>query len=259
MMHFVQRQLTNTRLTPSRGVKMYAYRKFTPSGSDSSHVVHQVMCKLSNEKRIIAIERSGLGNITCRDFLAKGETTSDLTVIPRFWAIDKSSKDEAIRAVTGIDGFAGLIISRRGIAARSWTSKIADLRKALLSQDERISELNIGVVPRVLCNSTGWPISISPPELIKATYHAVKLAPVPMRCHRQLGVTCWQLAFEEDPKVTKFVVKFNAQLHEILLTQPEPSAAPKPSKKQGAIRSQHVQRRWSSSAASPRTSRRSCC
>lgn len=226
-----------------QGVKMYAYRKFTPSGSDSSHVVHQVMCKLSNEKRIIAIERSGLGNITCRDFLAKGETTSDLTVIPRFWAIDKSSKDEAIRAVTGIDGFAGLIISRRGIAARSWTSKIADLRKALLSQDERISELNIGVVPRVLCNSTGWPISISPPELIKATYHAVKLGPVPMRCHRQLGVTCWQLAFEEDPKVTKFVVKFNAQLHEILLTPPEPSAAPKPSKKQGAIRSQHVQRR----------------
>lgn len=218
--------------TTFQGVKMYAYRKFTPSGADSSHVVHQVMCKLPNEKRIIAIERSGLGFITCRDFLAKGETTSDLTVIPRFWDIDKGSKDEAIRAVTGIEGFAGLIVSRRGIAARSWISKIADLRRALLSNDERISDLNIGVVPRVLFDSTGWPISISPHELIKATFHAVQLAPVPTRCHRQLGVTCWQLAFEEDPKVMKFVVKFNSQSHEILLTQPGTSVAQKQGKKQ---------------------------
>ena len=211
---------------------IFAYRKFTPAGSDSSHVVHQAMCKLSTEKRAIAIERSGLGYISCRDFLAKGEVASDLTVIPRFWNIDKTSKDEAIRAVTGLDGFAGLIVSRRGLAARAWISKIAVLRKALLPQDERISDLNIAVVPRVLFDSTGWPISISPSELIKATYHAVKLAPVPTRCHRLLGVTCWQLAFSEDPQVTKFVVKFNAQLYEILLTQPGTSTAPKQGKKQ---------------------------
>ena len=220
-----------------QGVKIYAYRKFTPAGSDASHVVHQAMCKLPADKRIIAIERSGLGFITCRDFLGKGEVATDLTVIPRFWSIDKGSKDEAIRAVTGLEGFAGLIVSRRGLAARSWTSKIAVLRKALLPQDERISDLNIAVVPRVLCDSTGWPISISPTELIKATYHAVKLAPVPTRCHRLLGVTCWQLAFAEDPKVTKFVVKFNSQLHEILLTQPGSVNPLKQGKKQNPKKS----------------------
>ena len=62
-----------------------------------------------------------------------------------------------------------------------------------------------------------------------------------LRCcqesHRQLGVTCWQLAFEEDPKVTKFVVKFNSQLHEILLTQPGVPTLPKQGKKQTANKS----------------------
>ena len=214
-----------------QGVKIYAYRKFTPKGSDPAHVVHQAMCKLPKEKRVVAIERSGLGYVTCRDFLDKGEFASDLTVIPRFWSIDKSSKDEAIRAVTGLEGFAGLVVSRRGLAPRAWISGIANLRKALLPQDERISELNIGVVPRVLLDSTGWPISISPQEIIKATLHAVKLAPVPTRCQRHLGVTCWQLAFAENPDVHRFVIKCNGELHEILLSKPN-SAPAKHVKKQ---------------------------
>ena len=201
-------------------VNLYAYRKFSPKGADPSHIVHQIMCKIPADKRAVILDKSGVGCIFIRDYIAKGEKQEDITVIPKFWEITKQSKDEAVRATCGLNGFAGLMISKRGLAARAWTSSIATLRRALLPLDDRLSELNLSVVPRIIRDSTGWPASISPQEIIRATHHALSLAPVPSRCFRSNGVTCWTLAFEKEPSQTTFVAQFNDKVYEILLTVP---------------------------------------
>lgn len=218
-----------------QGVNIYGYRKFQPTANDQGHIVHQVMCKLPLPKRSAAIERSLLGSIAVRDFIPKGERCDETSVVPKFWPVDKASRDAALKATSGLEGFAGLIVSKRGLAVRCWAGKIGILRKALLPEDDRLCEININVVPKIVKDSTGWPLAISPGEVIKATFHAVKLAPVPTRCFRVLGVTCWQLSFEEEPQCSKFVVKFNTELHEILLANPGTQINPKQQKKQDKI------------------------
>ena len=138
---------------------VYAFRKFNPKGSEEAHWVFQVMCKLPSTKRSAVIERSGLGILTTRDFIPKGQVSEDLTVIPRFWPADRVSHQEAVKATTGLDGFAGLIVSKRGLAARAWVSKIGSLRQALIPNDERIFDLNLHTIPRHTLISTGWPVA----------------------------------------------------------------------------------------------------
>eukprot|EP00434_Breviolum_minutum_P016153 symbB.v1.2.014234.t1/scaffold1017.1/size232338/3 len=173
-----------------QGVNIYGYRKFQPTANDQGHIVHQVMCKLPLPKRSAAIERSLLGSIAVRDFIPKGERCDETSVVPKFWPVDKASRDAALKATSGLEGFAGLIVSKRGLAVRCWAGKIGILRKALLPEDDRLCQININVAPKIVKDSTGWPLAISPGEVIKATFHAVKLAPVPTRCFRVLGVTC---------------------------------------------------------------------
>ena len=100
-------------------VNLYAYRRFTPKG-DASHTVHQIMCKIPADKRSSILEKSGIGCVFVRDYIAKGESRNDITVIPRFWEVSKQAKDEAVKATGGLKGFAGLMISKRGFAARAW-------------------------------------------------------------------------------------------------------------------------------------------
>lgn len=209
-------------------VNLYAFRKFTPKGADPSHVVYQIMCKVPSDKRKSILAQSGVGNIFIRDYIAKGEKLEDITVIPKFWEVTKQAKDEAVRATCGLQGFAGLMISKRGLAARAWTSDIATLRRALLPLDDRLTDLNLNVVPRIVRESTGWPSAISPQEIIRATHHALSAAPVPSRCFRSNGVTCWTLAFEKEPSETTFVAQFNDRVYEILLTVPGAKKSFKP-------------------------------
>ena len=198
---------------------LYGFRKFSPKGSNEDHCIHQIMCKLPLSSRKIVLERSGVGCMTVRDFVPRGGSVDDITTIPRFWPVDRQSKDDALRTASGLDGFMGLVVTKRGIAARSSTTKIAILRKALMPMDERIIALNENTVPRIIIESTGWPMAISPEEVVKATHHAVKKAPIPMRCYRSFGVTSWSLAFDSPPQLLKFTAKFNDEVCEILLTQ----------------------------------------
>ena len=153
-------------------------------------------CARFQQMRAQVLEKSGVGCIFVRDYIAKGDKADDIT--PRFWEVTKQFKDESVKATGGLKGFAGLMISKRGIAARAWTSDSATLRRALLPLDDRLSELNLSIVPRVIRESTGWQSSISPQEIVRATHHALSAAPVPSRCFRSNGVTCWTLAFEKS-------------------------------------------------------------
>ena len=119
-----------------------------------------------------------------------------------------------------IDGFSGLVLTRRGIAVRCICAKIADLRKILLPNDDRLCGINLATVPRIIIESTGWPTSISAKEVVKATAHAVSLPPIPTRCFKILGVTTWTLAFERQPSVNRFLIDFNGSSFEILLSNP---------------------------------------
>lgn len=44
-----------------------------------------------------------------------------------------------------LEGFAGLVLTKRGLAVRGWNSKVASLRRVLQAQDERINDDNIAV------------------------------------------------------------------------------------------------------------------
>ena len=200
-------------------INIYGIKTFQ-EGSDHDKFKIQAMCKIEKTLRPSFLEASGAGDIIARDFIPKGEQISDITVIPKFWPIDKSSKAEALRSAGMTEGFAGLLITKRGLAVRAWACKVANIRRVLISQDERITSENINVVPTITYDSTGWPSSASPSEVIQAITHSCGTPPIPTRCFRALGVVTWTLGFSAEPKVNKFSASFNGTTYEILLTKP---------------------------------------
>ena len=209
----------------TKNLNVYGFKHFKENLKKDQGEFFQAMCKIPTVDRKAFLERSGVGEICARDFVPKGGTVTDSTVIPRFWQCDKGGKEEAIRAASSLTGFGGLIITKRGIAVRAWVSQIGTIRGILMPHDERICELNRNIVPVVMRESTGWPSSISASEVVKATYHATSKAPVPTRCYKSLGLTTWSLGFAEAPEIKSFLAQFNEQTYEILITEPsDPSA-----------------------------------
>ena len=204
----------------SKSLSVFGFRPVKMQSSKDTHRVFQAICKIQADQRIMCLERSGAGDAFIRDFIPKGGFVDDLTIVPRFWQTDKQAKDEALRMSSSISGFAGLVHTRRGIAVRAWCKHVAAVRKIILAHDERITELNQAVIPRVIRDSTGWPSIVGPQEIVRATNHAVALPPIPTRCYKAQGVTTWTLAFDSAPKIDKFMVQINSNTFEIILTVP---------------------------------------
>ena len=198
---------------------IYGIRKI-PEPNDPEKFKVQAMCKIDSSLRPSFLEASGAGDIIARDFIPKGEQINDVTVVPRFWAVDRNGKADALRSAGSTEGFAGIIATKRGLAVRAWSAKVAQLRTVLMSQDERITKENINIVPTIVYDSTGWPSSASPNEIVNAVGHSCGTPPIPSRCFRALGVVTWTLGFATEPKVTKFSVSFNGITYEILMTKP---------------------------------------
>lgn len=197
---------------------LYGFRRI-PDKCHKDHYIIQAMCRVTKEARAKLLEISGTGDIFIRNFVPKEGEKSDLTVIPKFWPSDRAGRDESLRAAGSLDGFAGIIATRRGIAVRCWCEKVANLRKVLLSCDDRINEINVSMIPVERYDSTGWPANISPGEIVKAVHYSCKLPSIPTRCFRANGVTTWTLGFEQIPAVLKFTASFNGITCEILLTK----------------------------------------
>ena len=214
----------------SKNINTYSFR--VVQVQNPQHRIFQAMCKVPANQRISCLERSGTTEMFIRDFIPRGEEISDITTIPRFWTCDRLSREDALRTAMTITGFTGLVLTRRGIAVRCICGKIAEMRKVLLPNDDRICGLNIAVIPRVVIDSTGWPASISAHEVVKATNHAVSLPPIPTRCFKVMGVTTWSLAFEKQPSTNRFLIDFNGSSFEILLSNPiDKAVESKPTKK----------------------------
>ena len=197
---------------------LYGFRRI-PDQCHKDHFIIQAMCRVTKESRIKLLEMSGAGDVFVRNFVPKEGEKSDVTVIPKFWPSDRSGRDESLRAAGSLEGFAGIISTRRGIAVRAWCAKVACVRKVLLSNDDRINEINIDTIPVDLFDSTGWPANISPGEIVRAVHHSCKLPAIPTRCFRAMGVTTWTLGFEKPPSTLKFTASFNNEVCEILLTK----------------------------------------
>ena len=215
----------------SKSLGVFGFRVIKNQSNKDSHRVFQVVCKIQADQRNACLERSGAGDAFIRDYIPKGDTIDDLTIVPRFWEIEKPSKDEALRMSSSISGFAGLVHTRRGIAVRARCKQVAAVRQILLAHDDRISKLNHSVIPRVVRDSTGWPSIVGPQEIVRATIHGTTLPPIPTRCYKAQGVTTWTLAFDSAPKIDKFMVQLNDKTYEIILTIPSEKAPSNPKAK----------------------------
>lgn len=183
------------------------------------HAVLQVICRIPATQRAAFIAKSGVGDLIARDFIPKdAEAPADVSVIPRFFECPRAGQESILKATSDIKGFAGLQVTPRHLAVRAWTENIASLRQTLLPCDPRLRPENIGVAPRFIYNSHGWPPAISPSEVVKSTLRATKLPCVPTRCSRVNNVTCWAPCFHQHPQNEKFTAAFNQVVFEILLS-----------------------------------------
>eukprot|EP00438_Fugacium_kawagutii_P008530 Skav211390 [mRNA] locus=scaffold1873:61809:72389:+ [translate_table: standard] len=237
--HMVQSPLENMKQKVAdqfglKDISLYGFRK---QSKESEHVFMQIIGKVDSALRPNILEKSGLNELTVRDFVQKGDSPNDHSVIPRFFPMTKQGKDEAIRSSVGVTGFAGVLLTRRGVGVRCWHKNIGAMRQALMASDMRICSENLNTVPRIARESVGWPQNITPQEVVRACMHSVGQAPVPTKCYRSLGVVAWTLMFASEPSCTKFTATFNDETVEVLLlptgSQIKPSQ-PRSKPKKGA-------------------------
>ena len=96
---------------------------------------------------------------------------------------------------------------------------LSSAREALLPQDDRLTELNRSLIPRVTRESTGWPGGILAKDVVLAIHKATSLLCIPMRGYRSAGCFCWTSVFEAPPTKTKFSLKVNDMVFEVLITE----------------------------------------
>ena len=197
---------------------IYGYHVIQEHAKDKRDVVHQCLLKVQQKHRTPLLAASGTGDLVVRDFIPKGEQVDDLSIIPRFWPIDRANKADLIKAASSIAGYRGIAVTKRGLAPRFATDALATARDLLLPQDDRICSINKAMIPKVNMDSLGWPAEILAKDIVAAVHQTAKVPCIPTRSFRRAGVCAWTLSFEKAPSVTKFSVRVNDKTFEILLT-----------------------------------------
>ena len=206
---------------------IYGYRVIQEHAKDKHDVVHQCLLKVQQKHRTPLLAASGTGDLVVRDFIPKGEQVDDLSIIPRFWPIDRANKADLIKAASSITGYRGIAVTKRGLAPRFATDALATARDLLLPQDDRICSINKAMIPKVNMDSLGWPAEILAKDIVAAVHQTTKVPCIPTRSFRRAGVCAWTLSFEKAPSVTKFSVRVNDKTFEILLTPVSYKISPK--------------------------------
>eukprot|EP00438_Fugacium_kawagutii_P011173 Skav227747 [mRNA] locus=scaffold3513:469499:474031:- [translate_table: standard] len=203
-----------------QNITLFGFKKW-PKPNDAFLV--QIIGKVAATARPTLLEFSGCGDVLVRDFISKGESINDTTVLPKFWECSKSGKEQALRTVAKTRGFCGVVCTKRGVALRSWAKDIASMRAVVMCEDARICDANMATIPKIKIESSGWPGNAAPKDIVQACLHATGQAPVPTRAYRSLGVNFWSLMFQTEPSLTRFSVCFNGCTAEILLTSEDQS------------------------------------
>ena len=100
----------------------------------------QCIIKAPLRQRQALLSSSGMQMVLLRDYLDKQHCHEDLSVVPKFWPPTARDLSE-IRIVTqNTAGFAGVALTRRGLAVRAWNDNIAAIRQAVLPMDPRLTK-----------------------------------------------------------------------------------------------------------------------
>ena len=210
----------------------YAFRQGRHPAAGREDVQYQCIMKTPKAHRGKLLQASGAHLVLIRDFIENGNQSSDLSVIPRFWEVSPQALHEAIIVTKNVSGYAGIVLTRRGLAVRSWTANIAYMRKAVIPSDPRLTSDNIGVVPRHSYRATGWPPAVDPGNVVTSITKAIGLPPIPTKAFRANGVHGWIVAFESKPTTVKFALQINGNTYEILLVEESAFPLAKPLQRQ---------------------------
>ena len=210
----------------SSEVAEHAFRMIRYPGGTQPDQMMQVIAKLPFAQRSTILESSGSSVLLTRDFLERGKGSADTTVLPRFWPPSSVELQNMRIAVQGVQGFAGAVMTKRGLAPRIWVTHISAARSHLLASDSRLNKDNLHVVPKITLQLAGWPAATAAEHVVSSTLQALKLAVIPLRTFRVGGVHVWLVTTEAMPNQTRFAVQINSEISEILVQEaPEPSAS----------------------------------
>lgn len=159
----IKQQLAEALPELSGSFTIYGLRTTKHPGASKQDVQLQCMLKAPFSARTPILEASGRSYLFTRDYIDHNHEPTDTTILPRFW--DTTPAEIAAMRITtkGIPGAAGLVATRRGLALRIWVKHIAAARQALLPGDDRLTEDNRHVVPRLTFQAAGWPPGTGPP------------------------------------------------------------------------------------------------
>ena len=134
---------------------LYGYRLSNHPGAAKQESQMQCVLKAPLLCRKALLEASGTTELLVRDYMEKGKSTDDTTILPRFWPASQQELQRMRIAVHGTPGLAGIVVTRRGLAVRVWTDSIKEARSALLAGDPRLVAENLHVIPRYTVELSG--------------------------------------------------------------------------------------------------------
>ena len=181
--HFREKAIELLGASAVESAQFYGFRvNRNPPGGDGASQL-QCIVKVPTTLRKKLISASGaVSQIFVRDFLDRSAQPDDTTVLPRFWPV---SPIVVCTKSLPLPGFAGIQVTKRGLAVRAWITNLAEARKTFMTEDERICEANLAAVPKVLYNAAGWPPGVRPASLVDCVLKATKQAPIPTRAFRE--------------------------------------------------------------------------
>ena len=200
-------------------VVLYGFRSTFHPGASKGDYILQCIIKAPQPLRIPLLEASGATTLLVRDFLERGQSSADTTILPRFWSPNISELHSMRIALKDAPGQAGIIVARRGLAPRVWISKLSEARKTLLAADGRIVEANRHVIPQLTYELAGWPAGTDAAHIVSSTLDSTGVPVLPMRTFRNAGVHVWIVASEKEISVSQFSIEINGHVHQILIQQ----------------------------------------
>ena len=205
--------------TLDSAIVLYGFRSTTHPGASKGDTILQCIIKAPQALRVPLLESSGASILLVRDFLERGQASSDTTILPRFWTTSISELHSMRIALKDAPGQAGIIVARRGLAPRVWIAKVSEARKTLLAADGRIVEANRHVIPRLVYELAGWPAGTDAANIVQSTIDSTGVAVLPMRTFRNAGVHVWVVACDKEIPTAQFSIDINGHVHQILIQQ----------------------------------------
>lgn len=148
---------------------LYGFRSIRAPGCTKPDQMLQMIAKVPFAQRTSLLEASGSNLLLIRDFLDKGKSSADTTILPRFWPHCVSEFQNMRIAVKSVEGFAGVVVTKRGIAPRIWIANISAARTHLLPADARLTKDNLHVVPKFTLELAGWPAATAAEHVVAST------------------------------------------------------------------------------------------